>query len=97
MKEKKLKIVDLATYLEVSQQVVSSWKNRNVNPPLDYLSKICDFLDTDVYELLDIEPKKQNELVEIYGRLAPEDKAIVDIIFNKYRNTGKLSSSGEAM
>lgn len=98
MKEKKLKIVDLADCLGIRHSVISTWKARNTNPPLEYLGQICDFLDVDVYDLLEIEPKQQNEIVKIYNQLTPEDKAIVDIIFNKYRTaSGKSSSSGEAM
>ena len=91
---------DLAAYLQIQHSTVSSWKNRNTNPPLEYITKICDFLDIELYDLLEIEPrepKEQNEIIEIYGKLSAEDRAIVDIIFNKYRNTSGKSSDSEAM
>lgn len=100
MKEKKLKAVDLAEVLGIRHSVISTWKARNTNPPVEYIGRICDFLDVDVYDLLDIEPREpreQNEIAEIYDRLSAEDRAIVDIIFNKYRNASGKSSESQAM
>lgn len=37
-------------------------------------------------KLLDYEDYSQNELIQIYKKLSPEDKAIVDIIFDKYKS-----------
>lgn len=83
MEEKNIKSVQLAQKLNINKSVISSWKKRNSNPPIEYTIQICELLNISVYELLGQEPN--NEIERIYKMLSAEDKQIVDIIFNKYR------------
>lgn len=84
MKQKGLKQKDLAEYLGINQSVTTNWKQRGNNPPAEYLIRICEFLGCNIYELLGVEEK--NEIIQIYNKLSSEDKAIVDIIFDKYKS-----------
>ena len=52
LKDKGLKIVDLAIFLNLPQGSVSTWKKRNTDPPVKYISQIALFLDISVEELL---------------------------------------------
>ena len=59
LKDKGLKIVDLAIFLNLPQGSVSTWKKRNTDPPVKYISQIALFLDISVfneyYQKLDAE------------------------------------------
>ena len=83
LEKKSLKQSDLANFLELSTGQITAWKKRGTTPPAEYLINICKFLDISIYELLGVEPNNQIEV--IYSKLSNEDKAIVDIIFNKYQ------------
>ncbi len=50
--QKGLKQADLAKHLNVSQNVVTNWKQRGNNPPAEYIIPICDFLGISVHVLL---------------------------------------------
>ena len=91
LEEKNLKQADLARKLNVRTSVIASWKTRGSNPPIEYAAQICEFLDITIYELLDI--KSEKDIDTIYKLLSPEDKAIVDNIFSRYRNQEQKSSS----
>ena len=52
LKDKGLKIVDLAEFLNLPQGSVSSWKQRGTDPPTKYISQIALFLDMSIEELL---------------------------------------------
>lgn len=52
MDSKSLKIADLAKLLNLPHGSVSSWKQRNTDPPAKYISQIALFLDMSVEELL---------------------------------------------
>ena len=90
LEKKGFKQSDLAKYLDVSQAVITTWKTRKTDPPANKLINICKFLNISIYELLGAEPTNQIEL--IYSKLSNEDKAIVDIIFNKYQEQKSLDS-----
>lgn len=83
--EKKLKQKDFALYLDVSPAVVNAWKKRGTNPPIELAIKICRFLDISIWELLDVQPDTTCEIEDIYNKLSPDDKQIVDFIFDKYK------------
>lgn len=44
--------VDLARVLDVRTSVTSTWKKYNRNPPAEYLSRICEFLNVSAEWLL---------------------------------------------
>lgn len=90
LEEKSLKQSDLATFLQLSTGQITAWKKRGTTPPAEYLINICKFLNISIYELLGAEPNNQIEI--IYSKLSPEDKTIVDIIFNKYQEQTSLDS-----
>ena len=93
LKEKNLKQSDFAEFLGLSTGQITAWKKRGTTPPAEYLINICKFLNISIYKLLDAENENESELDKIYAKLTPEDKAIVDNIFNRYRrNNGNLSS-----
>lgn len=52
MDSKNLKIADLAKLLNLPHGSVSSWKQRNTDPPTKYISQIALFLEMSVEELL---------------------------------------------
>lgn len=93
MERKTLKYSDLAAYLGVSKSVVSAWKQRETNPPIEYLVQICRFLDITIYELLDVEKENQSELEYLYSKASPDDKATIDFILSRYKNNREQSSS----
>lgn len=69
--QKKLKTIDLARKLEIKQSVISNWKKRNTNPPIEYALVICDFLRISIEELITGIPKdnltlEEQELLESY-------------------------------
>lgn len=91
MQKKGLKQRDLANYLNINPSVITTWKTRDTNPPTEYIIQICEFLQINLYELFGLENK--SEMEHIYNMMTPEDKQIVDIIFNKYKETTKSSIS----
>lgn len=89
LESKNLKQADLARKLNVRTSVIASWKTRGSNPPIEYAAQICEFLNITIYELLDI--KSNNDIEKLYTMLTPEDKAIVDNIFSRYKNQEQKS------
>ena len=58
--DKQLKTADLARLLNIKQSVLSNWKKRNTDPPMEYTLVICEFLGISVEKL--ITGKDGNEL-----------------------------------
>lgn len=73
--EKGKKAADLARFLNVNTSVTSSWKTRGKNPPVEYITQICEFLDVTTDFLLT-------------GKLAPQQDNSLPI-FNKLSNKNK--------
>ena len=86
LEEKHIKQAELAAALNIRTSVIGNWKTRGTNPPAEYITHICDFLEIPVSELIGTCKYDQYELITIYNKLTAEDKAIVDIIFDKYKN-----------
>lgn len=42
--QKNIKLTDLARILNVNKTVISAWKNRGTNPPVEYTVQICELL-----------------------------------------------------
>ena len=91
MEQKKLKYSDLADYLGVNKSLVSAWKQRNTNPPLEYVVQICEFLDITIYELLNIE-YEQSELEKLYSKASDKDKSYIDFILSQYKDNQEQKS-----
>lgn len=66
IKEKAYKKADLARLLNINTSVIATWEKRGTNPPAEYLTRICDFLNISIYELLGVENK--NKIQEAYDR-----------------------------
>ena len=89
LKIKGIKAKDLCDFLNINTSTMTTWKSRGTNPPAEFIGPICEFLDISVYEFLGIE--NPNEIEKLYNQLTPEDKAIVDNIFSRYRNDSPKS------
>ncbi len=85
LEEKNLKQSAFAEFLGLSTGQITAWKKRGTTPPAEYLIDICKFLDISIYQLLGVENENESELEQIYKKLQPDEKKIVDIIFDKYR------------
>lgn len=48
MNEKNIKMAELARSLDVNKTVVSAWKSRGTNPPIEYTVQICRLLDISI-------------------------------------------------
>lgn len=74
--EKHLKTADLARALDIKQSVLSNWKKRNTNPPIEYVLVICEFLDVSVEYLIDgidenNSTKEEKKLLNAYHSATP--------------------------
>jgi len=86
MKEKNIKNADLAEFLGINRSVVSTWKSRSTNPPIEYTVRICELLDisfefyltgkNNTFELTDDEKK----LINNYRQCTPERKSNIQIM-----------------
>lgn len=90
MNEKGIKQQELADKLGIRKSVVSSWKTRNTNPPLEYIVQICELIEISPNELLGY---SNNTIEEIYKKLTKEDREIVDNIFSRYSKQEQKSST----
>ncbi len=68
IEQKNLKTADLAKKLGIRHSVITNWKKRNTNPPMEYTLHICEFLDISVEELITGETEKD---------LTPEEKQLL--------------------
>lgn len=93
LKERNAKAKDLCDFLGINGSTMTNWKKRGTTPPAEFIIPICKFLNISVYELLGEE--NENDLERIYNQLAPADKAIVDNIFDRYREHAALPKSSD--
>ncbi len=81
MQEKNIKSAQLAKHLGVNKTVVSNWKNRGNNPPVEYIVPICELLKIDIYTLLGIEEKKlsdnEQKLLEYFRNCSSNNQSII--------------------
>ena len=52
MQDKQLKASDMAKYIGTKPQIVSAWKSRQTNPPVQYIKPIADFLNVSTEYIL---------------------------------------------
>lgn len=91
IEEKQLKTADLARKLGVQQSVISNWKKRNTNPPIEYILVICEFLGISTeYLITGKEIEKQNsndiELLKYFHQLPASEQL---------RELGRLEARAE--
>lgn len=94
MEEKGIKPIELAKTLGVTTSTVSTWKTKGTDPPVKYLARISELLNTDIYDLLGITYQK-SEVEVLYNRLSADDKAVVDLIFSKYKGVSDDTKSSD--
>lgn len=82
---------ELARQIEISEGTIRQWYNGKM-PTIDKIIKLSKYFNISIDELVGIDNITKNDIQHIYNKLTPEDKAIVDNIFNRYRNNGNLSS-----
>lgn len=94
--KKSLKTADLAKKLEIKQSVISNWRKRNTNPPIEYILVICEFLEISVEKLITGEDRtnislEEHKLLEAYQRAdAGTQKSVrklLDIPENKSKSS----------
>nr|DAX02240.1 MAG TPA: helix-turn-helix domain protein [Inoviridae sp.] len=85
LKKNNLKMIDLANALGINKSVISAWKRRQTNPPLEYLVDICKLIKVSPNELLEYEDTNNDELSKIYNMLDETDKQVIDLILTKYK------------
>lgn len=93
MKDKGIKQTDISNALGIQQSVVGSWKARNTDPPAKYLKRICEILDTPVYDILDIESDlTQDEIIllENYRKASAKERAVVNMILAQDEAAGAV-------
>lgn len=61
MYQKRMKQKDLAEYIHVSTATVSAWNKKNINPPVELISKISDFLGVSLQYLIMGEDGEENK------------------------------------
>lgn len=81
---------ELARNIGVSEGTIRQWYNGK-QPSLDKVIKISEYFTISIDELVGL--KKQNDIEYIYSILDTKDKEIIDLIFDRYRNTSTLKSS----
>lgn len=94
LEDKGIKPIELAKKLGVTTSTVSTWKTKGTDPPVKYLARISELLNTDIYELLEI-PHQKSEIEVLYSRLSADDKAVVDLIFSKYKGVSNDTKSSD--
>lgn len=85
MDRKKLKMTFLADLLGVSKSVVSTWKSRNTNPPVEYMVQICEFLGI-TYSFY-LTGKESEAVVQLQTNLNADESELL----NNYRRLDKRS------
>lgn len=85
MKMKGVTAYQIAKNTSISNATLTNWK-KGKTPSADKLIEIVQYLEISADELLGIKKNPNtSEIERIYEMLSAEDKQIVDIIFNKYR------------
>lgn len=94
MEQKNIKAVQLADKLGISKGVISNWKKRKTNPPIEYAVLICELLGVDIEYFITGKERddnlelteKEKEMLQHFRKLS-RDGQIETIGFVK----GKLS------
>lgn len=84
MEIKQIKPINLANTLGISKSVVSTWKSRGTNPPIEYTERICELLGVTIeYFITGKEENKtytdeEKELIKNYRELSEKNKGKVE-------------------
>lgn len=85
LKERHITKTELSRQINVSEGTIRQWYNGKM-PTLDKVIKISQYFTISIDELVGNQNFQNDNISLIYKMLQPEDKQIVDIIFNKYKN-----------
>ena len=88
IKDNKITRTELARNIGISEGTIRQWYNGKL-PTLDKIIKLSEYFSISIDELVGC--KKYNDIEYIYSTLDTRDKEIVDLIFDKYKNTKKSS------
>jgi transcriptional regulator with XRE-family HTH domain len=101
MKEKNIKVFEIAAILKVTSNTVSNWLNGNNPMPVHQLIKICDVLKVDYASIFenvrpqDCSDENLDKILELERKLSElKDKIISlqDKLFEKIEEINKLSN-----
>ena len=98
IEEKNLKAADLAKILNIKQSVLTNWKKRNTNPPIEYALVICEFLGVSIQYLITGKDGteltlEEQKLLEAYRSAAPAMQEAARKILDVPELPGKSSTS----
>lgn len=83
---------ELARQIDVSEGTIRQWYNGKM-PTLDKIIKLSNYFTISIDDLVGNQITREDNISAIYNKLNPEDKQIVDIIFNKYKKPKENLSS----
>lgn len=84
MEIKQIKPVNLANTLGISKSVVSTWKSRGTNPPIEYTERICELLDVNITYFItgkeenETYTKEEKNIIQNYQKLSEKNKGKVE-------------------
>lgn len=84
MEEKHIKPSNLANVLEISKSVVSTWKSRGTNPPIEYVERICELLEVNIEYFItgkrgnDTYTEAEKKMLINYRKLSEKKKGMVE-------------------
>lgn len=84
MEIKHIKPVNLATTLGISKSVVSTWKSRGTNPPIEYTERICELLEVNITYFItgkeenEIYTSEEKNIIQTYQKLSEKNKGKVE-------------------
>ena len=84
MEEKHVKPINLANPLGISKSVVSTWKSRGPNPPIEYVERICELLDVNIEYFItgkeenNIYTEAEKKMIKNYRKLSEKKKGMVE-------------------
>ena len=98
MDSKGLKPADLCKIIGVSTAQTTSWKKRNTDPPVKYLTKICSFLNVSLEYLITGNEKmntdNERQMLELFSQLnkSQQDQEIGRLSVLEEQNNEKARS-----
>lgn len=84
MEEKHIKPINLANTLEISKSVVSTWKSRGTNPPIEYVERICELLEVNIEYFItgkeenDAYTEAEKNMIKNYRKLSEKNKGMAE-------------------
>ena len=85
---------ELAENCELSQSTISTWYNRNIEPGIASIEKVCSGLGITLSQFFQTEEAvilspDQKDILELWVRLSPEQRAATKEMIEAFTNTTK--------